>query len=66
MSLTFAGFDWVMSLEPNWYSEMLGVRIFASAAVTSFAAIIVTALAAARGPDWRRDQLESTFTTSAS
>jgi hypothetical protein len=44
MSLTFAGFDWIMSLEPGWYSTMFGVRIFASSAVTSFAAVIVTAL----------------------
>jgi hypothetical protein len=43
-SLTFAGFDWIMSLEPGWYSTMFGVRIFAASAVTSFAAIIVTGL----------------------
>ncbi|HKU41486.1 MAG TPA: hypothetical protein VJR89_25190, partial [Polyangiales bacterium] len=48
LSLTFAGFDWIMSLEPGWYSTMFGVRIFASSAVTSFAAIIVTTLA------WKR------------
>jgi hypothetical protein len=44
MSLTFAGFDWIMSLEPNWYSTMFGVRIFAASAVTSFAVVILTAL----------------------
>lgn len=44
-SLTFAGFDWIMSLEPGWYSTMFGVRIFAASAVTSFACVIVTALA---------------------
>jgi len=44
MSLTFAGFDWIMSLEPGWYSTMFGVRIFASSAVTSFAVVIMTAL----------------------
>ncbi|HKP55500.1 MAG TPA: hypothetical protein VJV78_02200 [Polyangiales bacterium] len=48
LSLTFAGFDWIMSLEPGWYSTMFGVRIFASSAVTSFAAVIVTTLA------WKR------------
>ncbi|MDD9965918.1 MAG: hypothetical protein OXR73_06840 [Myxococcales bacterium] len=42
LSLTFAGFDWVMSLEPNWYSTMFGVRIFASGAVLSFALVILT------------------------
>jgi hypothetical protein len=45
LSLTFAGFDWIMSLEPGWYSTMFGVRIFASSAVTSFALVIVTTLA---------------------
>jgi len=42
LSLTFAGFDWIMSLEPNWYSTMFGVRVFASGAVLSFALIILT------------------------
>jgi hypothetical protein len=44
MSLTFAAFDWIMSLEPGWYSTMFGVRIFASSAVTSFAVVILTTL----------------------
>ncbi len=44
LSLTFAGFDWVMSLEPGWYSTMFGVRIFASSAVTSFASVILLTL----------------------
>src|SRR5690606_27794170 len=41
LTLTFAAFDWIMSLEPAWYSTMYGVRFFASGAVTSFAWIIV-------------------------
>jgi hypothetical protein len=44
LSLTFAAFDWVMSLEPGWYSTMFGVRFFATGAVTSFALVIVTTL----------------------
>jgi len=44
LSLTFAAFDWVMSLEPGWYSTMFGVRFFATGAVTSFAMIIVITL----------------------
>ncbi len=44
LSLTFAGFDWVMSLQPGWYSTMFGVRIFAASAVTSFAVIILVTL----------------------
>ena len=44
LTLTFAAFDWVMSLEPAWYSTMYGVRFFASGAVTSFAWIIVVTM----------------------
>jgi hypothetical protein len=44
LSLTFAAFDWVMSLEPGWYSTMFGVRFFATGAVTSFALIIAVTL----------------------
>ena len=43
-SLTFAGFDWVMSLAPTWYSTMFGVRIFASSAVLSLALNILVSL----------------------
>lgn len=41
LTLTFAAFDWIMSLEPAWYSTMYGVRFFASGAVTSFAWVIL-------------------------
>jgi hypothetical protein len=43
-SLNFAGFDWFMSLEPNWYSTMFGVRLFATSAVLSFALNILVTL----------------------
>lgn len=43
-SLTFAGFDWFMSLEPNWYSTMFGVRVFASSVLISYAVIILITL----------------------
>lgn len=44
LSLTFAAFDWIMSLEPTWYSTIFGVYVFAGCAVTIFALIIVTTL----------------------
>jgi hypothetical protein len=37
LSITFAGFDWIMSLDPHWYSTIFGVYIFAGAAVSAFA-----------------------------
>ncbi|HEX3595620.1 MAG TPA: hypothetical protein VHU80_10970, partial [Polyangiaceae bacterium] len=33
--LTFASFDWLMSLEPTWYSDMYGVYIFAGGFVAA-------------------------------
>jgi hypothetical protein len=41
LSLTFFGFDWIMSLEPNWFSTMFGVRIFANSAVLGLALVIL-------------------------
>ena len=29
LSLTFAAFDWIMSLEPTWFSTIFGVYYFA-------------------------------------
>ncbi len=41
LSLTFAAFDWLMSLEPAWYSTIFGVQYFSVAAVAGLASIIV-------------------------
>jgi hypothetical protein len=43
-SLNFAGFDWFMSLEPNWYSTIFGVRLFATSVVLAFALNILLTL----------------------
>jgi hypothetical protein len=45
LTLTFAAFDWMMSLEPAWYSTIFGVQYFAVAAVSSLATIIATTYA---------------------
>jgi hypothetical protein len=46
LSLTFAAFDWLMSLEYKWFSTMWGVYIFAGAAGSSMSllVLIITAL----------------------
>ncbi|NIR29017.1 MAG: hypothetical protein GWN84_06820, partial [Gammaproteobacteria bacterium] len=44
LTLTFAAFDWVMSLEPTWYSTIYGVYVFAGAAIAIHALIIVVTL----------------------
>jgi len=37
LTLTFASFDWIMSLAPHWYSTMFGVYFFAGSVVACFA-----------------------------
>jgi hypothetical protein len=41
LSLTFSAFDWVMALDPSWFSTIFGVYVFATAAVSSIAVIIL-------------------------
>jgi hypothetical protein len=45
LSLTFAAFDWVMSLEPTWFSTIFGVYYFATGVVSSLAVIILVTMA---------------------
>jgi hypothetical protein len=42
LTLTFAAWDWIMSLDPTWYSTIFGVYIFAGSTLTIFATIIIT------------------------
>lgn len=44
VTITFAAFDWLMSLEPHWFSTIFGVYYFSGAAVGGVAAIILVAL----------------------
>jgi hypothetical protein len=37
ITLTFASFDWVMSLEPSWYSTVYGIYVFAGGILASLA-----------------------------
>ncbi|HYI08623.1 MAG TPA: hypothetical protein VEK57_06105 [Thermoanaerobaculia bacterium] len=37
MTLTFSGIDWVMSLEPKWYSSMFGIAFLIGAGLSAFA-----------------------------
>ncbi|MBX3275096.1 MAG: hypothetical protein KF729_32830 [Sandaracinaceae bacterium] len=47
-SLTFAAFDWMMALEPSWYSTIYGVIYFAIAAIIAHATIILLTLGMSR------------------
>jgi hypothetical protein len=41
LAVTFAAIDWVMSLDPHWYSSMFGPLIAAGQLLNSFAFVIV-------------------------
>jgi hypothetical protein len=45
---TFAAFDWVMSLDPHWYSTIFGVYFFAGSAVGVCAVLALGAMALER------------------
>jgi hypothetical protein len=39
LTLTFAAFDWLMSLTPHWYSTIFGVYVFSGAITSSLSAL---------------------------
>lgn len=39
LTISFAGFDWLMSLQPHWYSTIFGVYTFAGAFISSLAVL---------------------------
>ena len=44
LTVTFAAFDWLMSLDPTWFSTIYGLYFFSGAVVAFFAAIILLAI----------------------
>ncbi len=49
LTVTFAGVDWMMSLEPHWYSTIFGVYVFAGAVVGFFAWVVLLVAALQAG-----------------
>jgi hypothetical protein len=43
-TITLAAFDWISSLEPEWYSDIFGVYIFAGSFVAGLSAVALAAL----------------------
>jgi hypothetical protein len=41
LTQTLAAFDWLMSLDPHWYSTIFGVYVFAGAFMSGFAFLIL-------------------------
>ena len=51
LTMTFASVDWLMSLEPHWFSTLYGIFIVMGQALSALAfAILVLALLAGRSP----------------
>jgi hypothetical protein len=48
VTVTMAGVDWVMSLNPFWYSTIFGVYVFSGGAVAFLSTLILIALALRR------------------
>lgn len=44
LTVTFAAFDWVMSLDREWYSTIFGVYYFAGCAVGVFSVLCMIAI----------------------
>jgi hypothetical protein len=44
LTITFAGFDWIMSIDPHWYSTIFGVYMFAGANVAVYATLALSFL----------------------
>ena len=41
LTISFAAFDWLMTLDPHWYSTMFGVYIFSGSFLVSIAFITI-------------------------
>ncbi|MDD5657942.1 MAG: hypothetical protein PHF00_11895 [Elusimicrobia bacterium] len=61
-SLLFVAYDWIVSLEPEWYSDVIGVYLFAGAFLSGVAAsslVVARLLRAGRLPGVRFDHVYS-------
>ncbi|HET8540380.1 MAG TPA: hypothetical protein VFL83_10960 [Anaeromyxobacter sp.] len=50
LTMTFAAFDWMMSLDPRFYSTIFGVYWFAGSFLSAFAVIVVAGAATRADP----------------
>lgn len=58
LSLTFAAFDWVMSLNPAWFSTMFGIYFFATGMLPAIA-IITMVTASLEQSGWLRNLINT-------
>jgi hypothetical protein len=52
LTVTFASFDWIMSLNPHWFSTIFGVYFFAGSMVATFALLSLVVLRGHRVGLW--------------
>jgi hypothetical protein len=45
LSVSFAAFDWVMSIDADWFSTIFGVYVFAAGMMAFFATTILISMA---------------------
>ncbi|HWL89657.1 MAG TPA: hypothetical protein VNO21_27830 [Polyangiaceae bacterium] len=55
LTLTFAGFDWIMSLDPTWFSTIFGVYCFAGCVLAGLTTITLTTMAMRRSGLLRKE-----------
>lgn len=49
ITVSFAAFDWLMSLDPHWFSTMFGVQVFSGCMVSFLATLAIASLWLTRG-----------------
>ncbi len=54
LTATFASFDWIMSLEPHWYSTIYGVWYFAGCILGSLSAVVLLIMFVGQNPTMRQ------------
>ena len=61
LTITFASFDWLMSLEPHWYSTIYGVLIIGGQGLSAMAFLIVVLVWLSRRPPLDRIVVKAHF-----
>ena len=61
LTITFASFDWLMSLEPHWYSTIYGVLIMGGQALSAMAFLIAVLVWLSRRPPLDRIVVKAHF-----
>jgi hypothetical protein len=61
ITITFASFDWLMSLEPHWYSTMYGVLVIGGQGLSALAFLIAVLAWLSRRPPLDRIVVSSHF-----